>query len=155
MDCKACLLLKELKPGYFEREGNEYKKIKVGEGDICWHFMEEMGEECESNAHKVMKYMDENGPLEDYDLSKDDLPNEMLATLQIILEVLKSVGASGLKVDHMKKFKTEEKLKMKHLNRRWQISAFSEKTQKFYYRKYVRLAHVNLLTFKQFKKKLK
>ena len=117
--------------------------------------MEERCEECDSNAHKVMKYMDEHGPLEDYDLSKDVLPNDVLATLQMILAVLKKAGATGLSIESMKKFKTEEKLKLKHLNRLWQISAFSEKTQKFYYRKYVRLSHVNLLTFKEFKKKLR
>ena len=98
-----------------------------------------------------MKYMDKNGPLEDYDLSKDDLPNDILATLQIILGILKSVGASSLEVTHMKNFKSEEMLKLKDANRLWQISAYSEKTQKFYYSKYVRLAHVNLLTFKEFK----
>ena len=100
-----------------------------------------------------MKYIDKNRPLEDYDLSKDYLPNDIdiRATLQIILRVLKSVGASGLEVTHMKNFKSEEMLKLKHANRLWQISAYSEKTQKFYYSKYVRLAHVNLFTFKEFK----
>ena len=52
-----------------------------------------------------MKYIDQKGPLEDYDLSKDDLPNDIVATFQIILGVLKSVGASGLEVAHMKNFK--------------------------------------------------
>ena len=84
--------------------------------DICWTFMEEMCEGCDSNAHKVMKYMDEHGPLEDYDLSKDVLPNDVLATLQMVLAVLKKAGATGLSIESMKKFKTEEKLKLKHLN---------------------------------------
>ena len=76
-------LLLENKPEYFP-ENSFPQKVKIGEGDICWHYMEAMGEACDSNAHKVMKYMDKNGPLDDYDLSKDDLPNEILATLQMI-----------------------------------------------------------------------
>ena len=99
--------------------------------------------------------MDEKGPLEDYDFSKDEMSDEELATLQLVLQTLKSVRATGLTRKCMKKFKNEENLKTKHLKRIWQISAWSEKTNKFYYRKYIRLSHVILLPFSEFKKLLR
>ena len=68
--------------------------MKFSEGDICYRFMETMCEGCCSNAHKVMKYMDEKGPLEDYDFSKDEMSDEELATLQLVLQTLKSVRAT-------------------------------------------------------------
>ena len=75
--------------------------------------MKLMGESCDSNCHQIMEYIDKHGPLEDYDLSEDNLAETDMSTLRILLQVLKNQGASGLELHMMKKIYKEEKLKYK------------------------------------------
>ena len=54
--------------------------------------MKLMGESCDSNCHQIMEYIDKHGPLEDYDLSEDNLAETDMSTLRILLQVLKNPG---------------------------------------------------------------
>ena len=113
----------------------------VGKHADCFEYMELMEEACDMNCHAIMRHVDEVGPLEDYDTSKDLLLEAQMATLYRICQILKACGGSGLERENMRKIFKQEKLKnsTKMMSRICQVSLYSVETEKFYFKKYKNL----------------
>ena len=136
MKCVACEILKSIFPDNQEVQSLD-SSVKLGEHADCFMYMNLMGESCGLNCHKIMEHIDESGPLDDYDVTEDKLPESVMATLRIILQLLKSCGASGLDKTLMRLIYQEERLKRipEMMSRICEISVYSSKTENFYYKK--------------------
>ena len=110
-----------------------------------------------SGLKSLQSFSVATGPLDYYDLSEDQLPETNIATLRIILQLLKACGAAGLDRRMMRKIYKEEKLKHKPkmLSRICEIAVYNKHIEKFYYKKYKSLSHCECFDLKMFKKLMK
>ena len=79
-----------------------------------------------------MEHIDEHGPLDGCGVTDDKLPESVMATLRINLQLLKNCGASGLDKALMQVIYQKERLKRipEMMSPIWEVSVYSTKTEK-------------------------
>ena len=87
----------------------------------------------------------------------NNLPEPEMATLRMLLQLLKLCAVSGLSHRFIRQIYKEEQLKHKAamISRICEISLYSDRNKKFYYKKYKKLSHCESLDVEQFKKLMK